>query len=171
MTLILAQIICAGYFLIDVLRDAGQGGAEAHFPIEVIAVAVLILTVVFETRYLMTLLARKAHLERQVSLAATALADVIDARFQEWGLTRSELDVAWFTVKGCSIAEVASLRGSAEGTVKAHLNAIYRKSDVSSRGELLSLLIEDLMGEDVSVRTGARTTSDTQGVESYPNRP
>jgi DNA-binding CsgD family transcriptional regulator len=94
---------------------------------------------------LLRLLARKAHLERQVSMAASALHDVIDAHFRDWGLTASEADVAWFTVKGLSIADIARLRGSAEGTVKSHLNAIYRKAGVANRGELLSLLIEDLM--------------------------
>lgn len=72
---------------------------------------------------------------------------MIEDHFHTWGLTRSELDIAWFTVKGFSMAEVARLRGSAEGTVKSHLNAIYRKAGVTSRDELLSLLIEDLMGE------------------------
>jgi DNA-binding CsgD family transcriptional regulator len=99
----------------------------------------------YEVRVLLRLLARKAHLERQVSMAASALHDVIDAHFRDWGLTASEADVAWFTVKGLSIADIARLRGSAEGTVKSQLNAIYRKAGVANRGELLSLLIEDLM--------------------------
>ena len=39
----------------------------------------------------------------------------------------------------------AKLRGSAEGTIKTHLNAIYRKSGVTGRAQLVSILIEDLM--------------------------
>ena len=39
------------------------------------------------------------------------------------------------------------MRGSAEGTVKAHLNAIYRKAGVQGRGALLSMLVKDLMQE------------------------
>ena len=41
--------------------------------------------------------------------------------------------MAWFTIKGLSIAEIARLRGTSEGTVKAHSNAIYRKAGVSGR--------------------------------------
>ena len=67
-----------------------------------------------------------------------------------WGLTRSERDVAWFTIKGLSIAEIARLRGTSEGTVKAHSNAIYRKAGVSGRTQFLSLFIEDSM--EVSTR-------------------
>ena len=40
---------------------------------------------------------------------------------------------------------LAALRGSVEGTVKAHLSAIYRKAGVSGRGALLGLFIEDLL--------------------------
>jgi DNA-binding CsgD family transcriptional regulator len=54
--------------------------------------------------------------------------------------------VAAFTIKGFTIAEIAALRGSAEGTVKTHLNAIYRKAGVQGRGQLVSLLIEELLG-------------------------
>ncbi len=39
------------------------------------------------------------------------------------------------------------MRGSAEGTVKSHLNAIYRKSGTANRGELLSSIIDTLIEE------------------------
>ncbi|MBC7740336.1 MAG: helix-turn-helix transcriptional regulator [Candidatus Saccharibacteria bacterium] len=65
--------------------------------------------------------------------------------FRGWHLTPTEQDVASFTIKGCSIAEIARLRGSAEGTIKTHLNAIYRKSGVTGRAQLVSVLVEDLL--------------------------
>lgn len=148
--LILAQAICAGVFLFDVVLDGGALPAlwplDWHFTVEAAAVLGLIAGIMVEIRVLLKMLARKAHLERQVSLAATALSDVIEAHFRDWGLTASEADVAWFTVKGLSISETARLRGTAEGTIKSHLNAIYRKAGVAGRGELLALLIEDLLG-------------------------
>ena len=78
-------------------------------------------------------------------MAQGALSDLMEEYFVTWGLTPSEADVATFTIKGYSIAEIAELRGSAEATVKTHLNAIYRKAGVAGRGQLVSLLIEDLM--------------------------
>ena len=147
--LILAQSACAGFFLWDVVNDSGELArlwpVDGHFAIEAAAVLGLIAGIAVEIRVLLRLLARKAHLERQVSQAARALHDVIEAHFRGWGLTASEADVAWFTVKGLPIAEIARLRGSAEGTVKSHLNGIYRKAGVAKRGELLSVLIDDLM--------------------------
>ena len=101
-----------------------------------------------ETRILMWLLRRKAHLEESLNAAQAAVQDVIDAEFANWGLTPAELDVATnFLVKGLSTAEIAAMRGSAEGTVKAQLNAIYRKSGTGNRAELMSLLIDTMMGQ------------------------
>ncbi|MFZ5961448.1 helix-turn-helix transcriptional regulator [Thalassococcus sp. BH17M4-6] len=90
---------------------------------------------------------RTAHLQEQLGLAAGAFNEIVEARFRDWGLTPSEQDVALFTLKGCAIPEIATLRGSAEGTVKSHLNGIYRKAGVTGRGAFLSLFIEDLMAE------------------------
>ena len=60
-------------------------------------------------------------------------------------LTPAERDVAMFSIKGLSTAEIASLRKTSEGTVKAQTNAIYRKAGVAGRSQLLSLFVDDLM--------------------------
>jgi DNA-binding CsgD family transcriptional regulator len=83
----------------------------------------------------------------KLSKAAGAFSDLLEDRFSEWGLTPSERDVAWFTIKGMSIAEIGRLRETSEGTVKAQSNAIYRKAGVVGRTQLLSLFIEDLMDD------------------------
>ena len=36
----------------------------------------------------------------------------MEGYFADWGLTPSEADIATFTIKGYSIAEIAGLRGS-----------------------------------------------------------
>ena len=90
--------------------------------------------------------------EEQLRRASGAFADLLQERFQEWGLTPSEKDVALFAIKGMSTAEIASLRSTSEGTVKAQTNAIYRKAGVTGRPQLLSLFIEDLMRDDGSIR-------------------
>jgi DNA-binding CsgD family transcriptional regulator len=95
-------------------------------------------------------LPRNRRIEGQLRRASTAFAELLDERFAEWGLTPAERDVAWFTIKGLSLAEIARLRQTSEGTVKAQSNAIYRKSGVSGRTQLLSLFIEDLMDENLT---------------------
>ncbi|MGB1147708.1 MAG: helix-turn-helix transcriptional regulator, partial [Alphaproteobacteria bacterium] len=56
-----------------------------------------------------------------------------------------ERDVALFAIKGSSIAEISELRGTKEGTIKAQLNAIYRKADVTGRPQLISYFIEGML--------------------------
>jgi DNA-binding CsgD family transcriptional regulator len=146
--LIAVQLLCAAVFVSDSISDFIADGDVIvgwHMVIEYTATLSLLVAIVVESQLLMQLLRREAHLERGMSIAAGALNDLIEEYFRTWGLTPSEQDVARFLIKGCEIAEIARLRGSAEGTVKAHLNAIYRKSGVSGRAALVSMLIEDLM--------------------------
>lgn len=147
--LIAVQSLCAAFFLWDVVDDLGPNGLRAlanlHIAIETLAALALVSAIVYEVRALMALLRRKAHLEDQVSIAAGAFHEIMLDHFQIWGLTAAEQDVAGFTIKGLSISEIAQMRGSAEGTVKSQLNAIYRKAGVPGRGALLGVLVDDLM--------------------------
>jgi DNA-binding CsgD family transcriptional regulator len=90
--------------------------------------------------------------EARLRAASGAFIDLLNERFAEWGLTPAEADVALFAIKGLSTADIAQLRGTSEGTVKAQTNAIYRKAGVTGRPQLLSLFIDDLMRDDSSVR-------------------
>lgn len=91
--------------------------------------------------------ARRAMVEDQLRVASGAFAELMECRFAEWGLTPAERDVALFTIKGLSLAEIADLRGTSEGTIKAQSAAVYRKAGVSNRAALVSSFIEDLMGD------------------------
>jgi len=159
--LIAVQGLCAIFFLSDVVADSfdtdGVFALNVHLVIELVATVGLIFGIVFETRYLVELLRRSARLERNMQIATGALSQVIEDYFREWGLTPAEKDVALFTLKGMSNAEIADLRKSSEGTIKAHLNAVFRKADVSGRNQLLSILVEDLMSR--SLLSGDKTRS------------
>ncbi|MFT7594851.1 MAG: DNA-binding NarL/FixJ family response regulator [Paracoccaceae bacterium] len=149
--LIAVQSFCTVFFIADVLADfqamGGMAAAQVHLYIEALAALSLVAAVVVETNFLLKLLRRKAFLENSLQIANSAIYDVIEAEFESWQLTPAEQDVATFLVKGLSTAEIAEMRGSAEGTVKAHLNAIYRKSGTRNRAEMLSALIDSLMGQ------------------------
>jgi len=151
--LMLVQAACAAFFLFDVLDDyleaAAGVWARPHFVIELAANLSLVAAILFEGAYLLQLLRRQARADRALSVASGTLHEVMDTYFEDWGLTPSEADVARFTIKGFSIAEIASFRGSAEGTVKTHLNAIYRKSGMQGRSQLVNLLIEELLGAPI----------------------
>ncbi|MBY0351028.1 MAG: helix-turn-helix transcriptional regulator [Tabrizicola sp.] len=119
---------------------------------EIAAAVGLVLGVVVGGLMLWRALREQYRAEEQLRRASGAFADLLQERFGEWGLTPSEKDVALFAIKGLSTAEIASLRSTSEGTVKAQTNAIYRKAGVTGRPQLLSLFIEDLMRDDGSIR-------------------
>lgn len=148
--LMTAQAFCAIFFLGDVARDialAGVGHAarDPYLILEFLASLVMAASGVLTFRYLVRISPDNARLQSSIQVAAGALSDVLDQHFKKWKLTHSEADVALFAIKGASISEIADLRDSAQGTVKKQMNAIYRKSGVSGRNELLSMLIEDLI--------------------------
>ncbi len=120
---------------------------ETRELIEMGAAIGLVIGVVLGAALLVATLRRNHRIEGQLRRASTAFAELLDERFGEWGLTPSERDVAWFTLKGFSLAEIAKLRQTSEGTVKAQSNAIYRKAGVGGRTQLLSLFLDDLMSE------------------------
>ncbi len=144
--LIILQCFCSVFFVSDVMMDIGAPDREVvHLFTEAIATLALIAAIIIELRYMLVLLRTKARLEQSVHLASAAVSDVIDAHFDFWNLSPAERDVATFLVKGMSISEIAELRGNKEGTIKAHLNVIYRKSGTKNRGEMLSELIDVLI--------------------------
>jgi DNA-binding CsgD family transcriptional regulator len=146
------QAICALFFVFDMA--AGLVGVsrdplswEMRELLEIGAGVGLLLGVGLGAVLLARTVRSNRTMEGKLRQVSGAFAALLDERFGDWALTRSERDVAWFTIKGMSIAEIARLRGTSEGTVKAHSNAIYRKAGVTGRTQLLSLFIEDLMGE------------------------
>jgi DNA-binding CsgD family transcriptional regulator len=146
--LIFVQALCTVIFMGDVVTDIlPQGLAALTNPAnlsEIAASSGLILGLVFEVLVLWRLLGRQHRMQQSLTVASGALADLMEGYFRTWALTPTEADVAAFTIKGYSIAEIAGFRGSAEGTIKTHLNAIYRKSGTAGRAQLVSVLVEDL---------------------------
>ncbi|WP_322865246.1 helix-turn-helix transcriptional regulator [Aquicoccus sp. G2-2] len=93
---------------------------------------------------------RKAReTERKLRDASNAFMEVMAEHFMHWGLTPAESDVALFSLKGLSVNEIADLRGTSVGTVKAQTNAIYRKAGVRGRPQLLSVFIDDLIQDEL----------------------
>ena len=90
-----------------------------------------------------------------MKVASGACFELLDQNFDEWSLTPSERDVALLAIKGLSLAEIADIRNTKQGTIKAQCNAIYQKAGVSGRPQLLSLFIEELMADGLSTAPAA----------------
>ncbi len=86
----------------------------------------------------------QSKLEDKVALASDAFREMLEQYFEEWNLSASEIEIFHLLLKGCTIAEISEIRGTAVGTIKSQTNAIYKKSGYSNKTQLLSALIEDL---------------------------
>ncbi len=154
----LVQAFCAWFFVSDILASilgirTTPLSWEMREYMEIGASIGLVLGLVVGGLLVIRALKDRNSAEERLRRASGAFADLLQEKFFEWGLTASEKDVALFAIKGMSTADIAGLRSTSEGTVKAQTNAIYRKAGVSGRSQLLSLFIDDLMSEDGAVRT------------------
>lgn len=151
------QALCAFFFVSDILASVlgiqTQPLAwELRELMEIGAALGLMLGVVLGAVMLTSAIRSRNLAEERLRRASGVFMDLLEERFSEWGLTKAERDVALFAIKGMSTAEIAVLRSTSEGTVKAQTNAIYRKAGVSGRSQLLSLFIDDLMRDTGALR-------------------
>ncbi|MFL4470326.1 helix-turn-helix transcriptional regulator [Tateyamaria armeniaca] len=145
------QAICCAYFVSDVLIDLfvpnhTSALAESDL-VEAIITLALFLGLAFTGSELRQMLRRQDQITDQLKVASGAFADLLEVRFGQWQLTEAERAVAILAIKGYSVAEMARLRETAQGTIKAQCAALYRKADVSGRLQLLSLFLDDLMAD------------------------
>ncbi|OAN70637.1 helix-turn-helix transcriptional regulator [Jannaschia sp. EhC01] len=144
------QIICAIFFVSDIVLSV-LGVPVAPVPwrfrelMEIGAASGLIIGVVLGALLFRAALLRTRKVEAALRAASGAFMTLVDERFDDWSLTPAERDVALFALKGLSLADIARLRDTSAGTVKAQTNAIYRKAGVTGRPQLLSVFVEDLM--------------------------
>ncbi|MEA3262828.1 MAG: helix-turn-helix transcriptional regulator [Pseudomonadota bacterium] len=139
------QAVAAVFFVADALGDFAADGVTAHILIEALIAFALLAGVFVGAAHVRRLLAEAQQREQALDIARGALSEHITARFADWGLTAAESDVALFALKGCDAAEIAALRGAAQGTVRAQLSQVYAKAGVTSQAGLVSLFLEDLL--------------------------
>jgi len=143
--LLVIQVLCAVFFIGDAFVDIHWGGFSEHSIFESIIALALCVGVVFGVHEMRRLMQQKRQAEDAVSIASGALHRVIENYFKRWNLSPAEADVALLAIKGFDIAEISSFRGTEKGTVRAQLAQIYNKAGVTSRPQLLSLFLDELL--------------------------
>lgn len=146
---LLVQSLAAVFFIGDAVADLLADGFSPHISFEALVALALVLGVVFGIIALRHTMDRMEAQEAALAAAKGALADVILAQFKVWGLTPAERDVGFLALKGLDVAEIASLRGAAAGTVRAQLTRIYSKAGVSGRAQFAAFFVEDLLADGI----------------------
>jgi DNA-binding CsgD family transcriptional regulator len=149
---LVVQALCAVFFIGDILSSyVGLRSEPIAWQlreiIEIGAATGLVLGFGLGAMALVRSRQRHMRAEAKLRVASGAFMDLVEESFDTWGLTPAEREVALFSIKGFSTAEIAGLRSTSEGTVKAQTNAIYRKAGVSGRSQLLTLFIDGLMDD------------------------
>jgi DNA-binding CsgD family transcriptional regulator len=143
--LVVLQALACTFFLVDVVGDLAAEGLGLHLATEAFAVFGLLVAVVLGAFQAREYIAAARRDEAAVAAAQGALSELIRMRFGAWRLTPAESDVALFALKGCDVSEIARLRGSAAGTVRAQLARVYSKAGVDSHSALIALFLEELI--------------------------
>ncbi len=135
-----------GDAVLDMLKGPNPAEPAENDWLEYAVSFSLLIGLAFTGWELRKLIGREKRMVSQLDIAAGAFAKVLTEQFEAWGLTEAEHEVALLGIKGFSIAEIAAMRDTKEGTIKAQNAAIYRKAGVTGRTQLLSHFIEDLIG-------------------------
>jgi DNA-binding CsgD family transcriptional regulator len=143
---LLLQSTAAVFFVGDALSDMLSDPSAPHSVFESLVALALTLGVIFGVWALRQTLDQMRAQSRALQIARGALADAITAQFTAWGLTPAERDVALFALKGLDVAEIAALRGAAQGTVRVQMTHVYAKAGVTSRAQFAAWFVEDLLG-------------------------
>ncbi|MDP3861418.1 MAG: hypothetical protein Q8Q63_07515 [Phaeovulum sp.] len=132
------------YELLEHLRE-GQSRSYldmVHLFFEFLSAVFLVIAYNISRKYQIALLRFGEAEHRTLSALRSQFDELIRQRFDDWGLTSSECDVALLSFRGLKISEIAEARGTREGTIKAQLSAVFHKAGVSSKSELLAVFMD-----------------------------
>lgn len=147
-------LACMAFFGFDVVADIVEhalGGTRytlgefVHLVFEILAVAGLGFAVATLWAYHRLLQAEADRSRDTIHMLRGNFDQVLRGKFDEWGLTKAERDVTLLIIRGLSVADIASARNTAQGTVKAQSTSIFRKIGVGSKTELMSVIIDEFL--------------------------
>jgi len=158
-----AVLICGAIFaliVLDIVGDYQDGIALSHIVIEVmILLSSLVGMVYFGLLYYRATQSKITELTQHLSVAnqqaaqwretnrelVAGLGQQILQQFEQWELTKAEVEVGLLMLKGLSHQEIANIRSTSERTIREQARTIYRKSGLTSRSELSAFFLEDLL--------------------------
>lgn len=157
--LIIVFIIVALASGLDLVADFSHGADTAHILKEslLVLLALLALGWLFYERMQqnqqINRLSKELSQVRENELKAPTyllegrrqLSKIIQHQFSDWQLTDSETEVGLLLLKGLSLKEIASLRNTAEKTVRQQASSVYKKARLPGRHAFAAWFIEDIL--------------------------
>ena len=149
----------AFFMLTDLVADLATGSPWSHASLELVIVGLIFgcLAWLWVKKSGELAIFHRVASERQAALEAETarwrataealrpgLRSAMDEQFKSWQLTQAESETAMLVLKGLSNKEIATVRDCSDLTVKQQTHAIFRKSGLSSRAQLIAFFLEDL---------------------------
>jgi DNA-binding CsgD family transcriptional regulator len=152
-------LILALFVAEDLAADAEAGIGGLHMFLEEISLVVALAGVGVAARQFYGALRRADELagdlqrtradvdrwRREAEALLGRLGCALDQKFDGWGLTDAEREIAVLVLKGLSYKEIASARGTAERTVRHQALAVYRKAGLTGRAEMAAHFLESML--------------------------
>lgn len=148
------QITAAVFIVLEAFVELLDGAGRWHPVAEAPIALALCIGIAFVMRDLAAALHKTRDQQRKLELVAEEFTKVVTNFFDRWNLTPSEREVAYLSLKGHEVKEIARLRQTAEGTIRAQLTRIYEKSGTANRAQLASIFMNAVMGDDLVPRRG-----------------
>lgn len=149
-----AKIIATLFFTFDVVFDIREHMINdidydpievIHLLFEIFAVFALIGGLFVSFKYLAKLKSENdtaaAHLHR----LRVDFDQHVKIKFNQWGLSDAEQDIALLMLRGLSNSDIADLRDTKLGTVKLQSHKVLQKSGTTSRTEFMSIFMDEFM--------------------------
>lgn len=165
--LVIINVLCAVFFIVDVIGDFKADGFGAILAVEALAAVALLVTTVLFLFELRDIMERQSAMEIGISAARGEMGNLINRFFDEWKLTDTEKQVGQLILKGFDNDTIATIRGTAGGTVRAQSTSIYAKAGVDGRSQLMSIFMEELLGEPLVPNGPAPGTNTDQTQAEY----
>lgn len=148
------QAFCGTVFALDIAYETHLEWVDGvaippieiiHVGFEIVAVFMLFAGFVFTRKQWQRLQMKSERSSELLGSLRGHFDDIIQERFHGWGLSAAECDIALLSLRGVKIADIAAMRHTRDGTIKAQLSAIYRKSGLGTRTEFLAYFMDEFL--------------------------
>lgn len=86
--------------------------------------------------------------KKETESLRNTIRESIESQFTSWELSRSEMEVAFLTLRGFSFEQIANLLKKSERTVRKQAGSIYEKSGFPGRAAFVGFFLESLFELD-----------------------
>lgn len=147
------QLVCVLAFVIDIASEFPDPATWGYLPfrsalhlgVELGVVVLLMIGVALVRQAIRRVAGERDRAQSDLRSLRGDFDAILQAQFTDWNLTDTQRDIALLTLRGLTIERIAEARNCAQGTVKAHLNAIYRAGGFRTRGELVGFFMDELL--------------------------